>query len=707
MSLRCELRWRRAGKAFIILLCLLALTFAINTNTVLAEENPSPQLPVLLLNGAVYPQRFDPATLPSAFRVDGYAANVSALYILQCKGPVRETWINDISRIGGIMRGYLPYNALLVALDGSAHSKLGELGFVEWSTLYQPYFKIAPALQLRLVQGGKAEVLVEVFSERFLQETLQALIRPGIEVLGSEPGKWSAVIALRLPVDMVKEVAALPAVEWMELSTKGTLCGSLLASNGAFTLNPPLAEVQGGREKIAVTDTGVGTGGMAGIPLILRDNILSLNSTRGDDGADPDGHGTAVAGVLSDVQGLYEAATARPQNSIMAYASDYGLNSLPRPLSLYSMLENCYKDGARIHLSGSVPEGRDSLGAYGIYAAQRDAFVWENQAMALVEPAGNEGTDADGDGVVDKGSLLGGAAAKNTISVGGSESTRRKSDGQDILSYKTLQDVFPGRFSAAPIKDDSSVGDSSGMAAFSSRGPTCDGRIKPDLVAPATYILSAASGGNQSGGAIFGWESGYVRAYGTSMAAAQVARDTATLRRLLTLKQGSEPSAALIKAFLLNTAADLTPGQYGGQPQEIPPAPNAVEGWGRLDLESSSNEASWIKVLDDSAGLRLDESRVFKIEVASAKALRVTLAWSDYPALPEARLQLVNDLDLIITDTEGNTIYPNGRNSRDPLNNVERVAMDVSGKPGVYTIEVSGRNVPFSPQPFALVAQAF
>ncbi|OFW59560.1 MAG: hypothetical protein A2W01_06540 [Candidatus Solincola sediminis] len=698
---------RKAGKGLFVLLCLLALILSGQGNLLLAQETPSPQLPILLLNGAIYPQRFDPASLPASFRVDGYPANVAALYILQCKDLIKETWVNDIGGIGGQVRGYLPYNALLVALDASAHSRLSELGFVEWSTLYQPFFKIAPALQLGLIQGGKAEVLVEIYSERLLQETLQSLARPGIEILGSELGESSAIISLRLPVDMLKDVAALGAVEWIELSSKGTLCGGISETEVAAVPVNTLADVQSGKEKIALTDSGIGTGGMAGVPSILRNNILDLYSTRGDTGADLNGHGTAVAGVLSDIQGLYEGSSIRPQNSILAYATEYGLNSPARPLSLYSILQNCYEGGARIHLSGSVPEGRGSLGAYGIYSVQRDAFVWNNQEMALVEPAGNEGTDADGDGIIDKGNLLGGAAAKNAISVGGSESARRKSDGADAYNYKTLQDFFPGRFPMAPISEDSSLGEQSGMAAFSSRGPTGDGRIKPDLVAPATYILSAASGGNESLGAISGWEKGYVRAYGTSMAAAQAARDIASLRRLLVLQQGDRPSAALIKAFLVNGAADLAPGQYGAQAQEIPPAPNAVEGWGRLDLETSSNEGSWIEVLDESEGLRPGESRVFRIEATAATILRVTLAWSDYPALPEARLQLVNDLDLRVTDVDGNPVYPNGRNSRDPLNNVERVSMDISGKPGVYTIEVSGWNVPFSPQPFALVAQAF
>jgi hypothetical protein len=103
--------------------------------------------------------------------------------------------------------------------------------------------------------------------------------------------------------------------------------------------------------------------------------------------------------------------------------------------------------------------------------------------------------------------------------------------------------------------------------------------------------------------------------------------------------------------------------------------------------------------------MRLGESRVYRIEVTSGSELRVTLAWSDYPSLPEARLHLVNDLDLRLLDPDGNIYYPNGRSSRDPLNNVERVVLDISEKPGDYTIELGAWNTPFSPQPFALVAQ--
>ena len=65
----------------------------------------------------------------------------------------------------------------------------------------------------------------------------------------------------------------------------------------------------------------------------------------------------------------------------------------------------------------------------------------------------------------------------------------------------------------------------------------------------------------------------------------------------------------------------------------------------------------------------------------------------------------MNDLDLRVVDPGGGFHYPNGRDSRDPVNNLERVVVDVAERPGNYTVELSAWNVPFSPQPFALVVQ--
>jgi hypothetical protein len=696
-------RWAAVLVAVTMLAVLAAPAHVLHAQ----DQQPALQLPILLLNGAIYMQDYDAGAIPASFRMDGYPSEVTALYLVQCMGSIKEVWVEDLRRIGGEPRGYLPYNTLMVGMNGDTRSRMGELDFVAWYGLYQPYFKVSPALQLRLSQGGEVNVMVEVFSARFLEDTLAALTDLPVQIIGAQADAWCGVIALRMPVSALSDVASLPAVEWMELCTDGTLPGV-----DAGGLDRPgtdavlLQTATAGEEPVALGDTGLGTGSLQGIPAMLAGNILSLDSLRGDDGADPNGHGTAVAGCVSSLEYPVVAASPYMRPAIIAYATGYGLGRPPQPLSLYSLLDNAIARGAMVFLSGSVPEGRESLGAYGIYASQRDAFIWKNPSMLVVEPAGNEGTDADGDGVVDNGNLLGGATAKNVLSVGGCESPAPASDSEPALRYAELEGTLPGRFPRGPLRDDSSTGTPTGMAAFSSRGLTRDGRIKPDLVAPATDILTVASGGAETADGIIAVASpGFVRAYGTSMAAAQAAACLASMRLPLSVVQEIEPSAALLKAFLVNGAVDLAPGQYGEKNPEIPQAPNAVEGWGKLDLEAFALTGSWVKVLDDTEGMRLEESRVYRIEVTAGRELRVTLAWSDYPSLPEARLHLVNDLDMRLVDPEGNVYYPNGRSSRDPLNNVERIVLDITDKPGDYTIELEAWNTPFSPQPFALVAQ--
>lgn len=89
----------------------------------------------------------------------------------------------------------------------------------------------------------------------------------------------------------------------------------------------------------------------------------------------------------------------------------------------------------------------------------------------MVFAAGNCGdTSVEGD-LVDKcdglddveGSVLSPAQAKNVVAVGASESGETNDKDMDTVSY------------------------------FSSKGPTVDGRIKPDVVAPGDPTLSASA----------------------------------------------------------------------------------------------------------------------------------------------------------------------------------------------------------------------
>ncbi|MBA3471450.1 MAG: S8 family serine peptidase, partial [Herpetosiphonaceae bacterium] len=252
-----------------------------------------------------------------------------------------------------------------------------------------------------------------------------------------------------------------------------------------------------------------------------------------------------------------------------------------------------------------------------------------------------------------------------------------------------------------------------GMAAFSARGPTDDGRIKPDIVAPGTNIISNHSHYPDASNLWAAHESNpdYVYSGGTSMAAPLVAGSAVLVREWLGLQGVTNPSGAAIKAILINTTANMAPGQYGiGATQEIPfDRPNNVVGWGRADLNFITAPAPFGIWLDDhSAGLSTSQvvnyastqSRPLQV-LTSTQPLRVMLTWTDPPASLSAASQLVNDLDLVVTGPGGTQYHGNTIAAGDRINNVEGVV--ISNPPlGQYTIQVRAFNVPIASQPYAL-----
>lgn len=127
---------------------------------------------------------------------------------------------------------------------------------------------------------------------------------------------------------------------------------------------------------------------------------------------------------------------------------------------------------------GDIYVGCDSTGTsnYGYKTGSGWVFVDQRQAVQLVT----------GDGKVDTGSIGSPATAKNCLAVGASETDRIPNDGNYDLTYQTY-------YYSDPIGSDSYLDNAGGMAATSSRGPTGDGRYKPDLVAPGTFIASCRS----------------------------------------------------------------------------------------------------------------------------------------------------------------------------------------------------------------------
>jgi hypothetical protein len=159
-------------------------------------------------------------------------------------------------------------------------------------------------------------------------------------------------------------------------------------------------------------------------------------------------------------------------------------------------------------------------------------------------------------------------------------------------------------------------GNAEQVAAFSSRGPTDDGRIKPDVVAPGSWVLSGYSdlyqegydsSANPQNGAFqydgWGFPLNDKLKYlgGTSMANPLVAGGAAVVRDFYQQLHGHSASAALVKATLVNSAQDLLDENNDGVDDNDLPVPNSSEGWGRVDLAAATDGSR--EFVDDETAL--------------------------------------------------------------------------------------------------------
>jgi subtilisin family serine protease len=93
-----------------------------------------------------------------------------------------------------------------------------------------------------------------------------------------------------------------------------------------------------------------------------------------------------------------------------------------------------------------------------------------------------------------------------------------------------------------------------GVSYFSSKGPTGDGRLKPDLVAPGEKILSCAAGKRRQDAVSKVGDVDYVEDSGTSMAAPHV---SGVIAAFLSIRQEFIGKPETVKEIFLSTATDL------------------------------------------------------------------------------------------------------------------------------------------------------
>jgi serine protease AprX len=650
--------------------------------------------------------------------------------LIQTDGPVTLEQQQQLADLSVEIQEYVPENAYLCRYAPTDLTPIRALPFVLWANVYMQGFKLAPSLRASEPDGLRAltaapdtgwpadesrevDVVVhdDVDPHQVAGEVAEAAdITPNALAAGRGKVRLSvteAQLDALTSLDAVHHVEAVPARKLFNNVARPIMHADVTIDG---------TDYQGEGEVVCVADSGFDTGSTTDVHPAFTGRVANLYGLGGrgnpGDADDPHGHGTHVAGsVLGDghsdsmggaIQGTAPRATLVLQSMIDAGG---GLGGIP--IDLHDLFLPPYRDDdARVHTNSW---GAETPGLpYDQSAKEIDDVVWNQPDLAICFAAGNDGIDGDHSGRIDAESIGSQAAAKNCITVGASESQRPSID----LSYVQ---VSKRAFPADPIASDLMADDADGLGAFSSRGPTQEGRLKPDVVAPGTSILSTLSRAVGHPSTLFGASSDPLFFFdtGTSMATPLVAGCVAVLRETLRRNGTTAPSAALIKALLINGAVEL-PGQYS--PSEAGPSPNNDSGFGRVDLAGSviiagedpnsdfveggplaqgDEDSFTVKIPERSPG---DGGEGPGLQSAGHATFKITLVWTDPPG--EA---LQNDLDLILHTANGDERHGNMGVDRgfDRVNNVEQIVWtDIP--PGDAKIVVRAARITRFSQPYAL-----
>ncbi|MFO7676061.1 MAG: S8 family serine peptidase [bacterium] len=642
-------------------------------------------------SGWEFDTRTGEPALPAELRqVEGDAG--AEYWIVQLEGPFERQWLRRFERLGLEPFGYLPNYAVLCRMTPAERAAVEALPFVVWTGLYQPAYKLEPGLdrvegEVRLVAllmpGAEAAPVIDLVSG--LGGRVDLLIESPIGV----------TVELTAGADAIPALARAAEVLWLQVWSEPTTCNNSaqwVTQTGWRSSAPPdtsLAArrawghgVRGQGLILSATDTGLNVGHD-----MFRDpdmpvtapgiwpghrKVAAFKLYQGANAGESQYHGSHVNGTIAGNDSATGGTSYYDGMAIDArlYFVDVtsATGSFVIPTNFYTVWDTVYHgrglpDSVRPIRQHSGSWGwANSQGTYLIQDASTDAFAWEFKDFLNIMAAGNESSTRR---------LRNPGIAKNVLTVGATQN-----------------------------------GTSSNLiASFSSRGPTQDGRTKPNVVAPGVDLWSANRTGTNT----------YTQMSGTSMATPAVNGAVGLLRCYL--EQGYYPtgtpmpgdrigyiSAALMRSMAM-VSGDPNVGSYT--------VPDNNIGWGRIDADSVlyfPGDTRRLIIVDDTVGLATGEYKEYQFEVSSAIPLRAMLAWTDTAAAPSANPTLVNDLDLKLvapsgTEYRGNR-FASGQSQPDPATwdsiNVEEGFRVNSPELGVWTIWVGARNVATAAkQPFA------
>lgn len=613
--------------------------------------------------------RLDPAAPGATIEEKGH-------FVIQLDGPLTPAREAALTQTGVTLGQYLPMYAYIIELPAGFNTpaQLTGLDFVRWVGAYEASWKLDPDIgmmahtapdRVALAEQDRLRLVVSLFEGADMNAALDQInALPAVVINTADDHAFGGAIELDMPAFAYQALADVKEVHYVaevgdflfRNDTNKWICQTNI--NGSTT----------------VWDNGIrGEGQIGGlIDGAVRQDHCSFADPGGNPigpahrkfeayvgAAGSNGHGTHVAGTfVGNEQPISGGTTYRG----MAYMAKLVANRTSVSTSnVNTLLTQDHNLGARVH---SNSWGWDGSQTYIQAARDIDLFSRTNEESLVLVAVTNQ----------------------NAV-------VYQPENAKNCIGVALLND--------AP---------SESQCFAAGRATTNDGRRKPELLAPGCSTWSSNSG------TTCGFtNSGYS---GTSMAT-PVISGCGLLTRQYFMNgyyptgaavggNAFTPSAALVKAILMNSGRDVT---------GIAGFPSNNEGWGRVTLDDAlyfAGDARKLIVLDDirnNVGLTTGQSKAYNVNVTAGMSLKVSLVWTEPAAAVNANPAYINDLNLTVAGPGGTYLgnnFASGQSatggSADFRNNVEQVYL-LTPAAGTYTITVNALavNAAGSPQGFAAV----
>ena len=732
---------------------------------------------VLLNSGSIDTTTSEAQDMRSA--KGGGATTGRQMHLIQFAGPIMHEWYDALVATGVRVVTYIPNNAYLVYGDSKSINSVRALAtrpYVQWENAYRSEHRLAPTITAAINRTANAEKnstqgklanLSAKGNQLFAIQLVNDPAENAITLALIDRVKLEPIVRQAKVLDYVNIVVSLPADQvggeladradvvsiapWdmphrmderQDQIIAGNVTGNVptvgdylayLASHGFSTATTTFG--------VNITDSGVDNGtptpnhfGLyalgnptsAANSRIVYTRLVGTPTGPGSTLQACDGHGNLNTHVIG---GYVPTGTVGGVNFGVAPHADasgfrYGLGVLPfvkigssvifdnsgaaggdfTAPNFTTLESSAYNDTMRI----SSNSWGASNNSYTIDSQEYDALVRDaqpstsgfptagNQEYVILFAAGNDGSGANTVGTP--------GTAKNVITVGAAEG---------VQAFGGADGCGIGDSGADNIND---------IIAFSSRGPTSDGRRKPDIVAPGTHItggvaqasivsptgsgtgndlacfnavgVCGGTGGNNFFPAGQQW---YTASSGTSHSTPAMSGYAALIRQFFINNALTPPTPAMTKAMMMNTA------RYMNGVGANDSLPSNSQGMGEANINNFFSLFSVGSIRRDQVAAdkftASGQQRIFTGTINSgAQPVHITLAWTDPPG-PTSGNAFVNNLDLEVT-IGGNTYKGNVFSGADSVtggaadlrNNVESVFIP-AGVTGSIIVKVKATNI--------------